>query len=96
MKASGLLLALTLIVCSSRLTNGAPTAYTNTIMADADETDVDAKSVAPVGQAPQEIQPLFRLTPEQSEMLNGKPQADPLPQPDGVQRIHSINGKETL
>jgi hypothetical protein len=96
MKASGLLLGLTLIVCASRLTNGAPTAYANTIMADADDTDVGSKVVTPAAQAPQTVQPLFKLTPEQSQKLNGGPQSDPFPQPDGVQRIHSVSGKQPL
>jgi hypothetical protein len=96
MKASGLLIGLALIVCASRLTNGAPTAYANTIMADADETDVDSEVVAPVAQAPPEVQPLFKLTPEQSQMLNGSPEADPFPQPDGVQRIHNVDGNQNI
>ncbi|KAH8556240.1 hypothetical protein BGW37DRAFT_471642 [Umbelopsis sp. PMI_123] len=115
MKLNALLVGLTMVVCVSRLTSGAPTSYASKIMADEDDVDGDTENIPvpqppvdvdgdtenipvpppPVPQPPIEVNPLFKLTPEQSQMLNGNTQADPLPQPDGVQRIHSVIGKQT-
>jgi hypothetical protein len=88
-----ILIGLVAVVYGSGLSIGAPIVRERPLLQDkpaALATVANPPAAVASSNTPITIKPLMKLSPEQSRLINGPYNEDPLPMPSGVQRIHKL------